>query len=78
MGGSSSSSLALDHVARAIVAPHRRAEEAEAHRLADDHAELLRRELGASAFLHAEGATHSALIGGSIPGTAGTALSMPT
>ncbi|MNT70161.1 hypothetical protein D3C72_2085180 [compost metagenome] len=37
-----------------VLAPHRRAEEAEMHRLAHHQAELLRRQRGIGAFFHAE------------------------
>src|SRR5260370_19341416 len=40
--------------ARAIVATHRGSEEAEAHRLADDDPDFVRRKLGRRALLHSE------------------------
>src|SRR5262245_35931209 len=44
----------LDDGAGGVVATHRRAEEAEVGRLADDQAELLPRHVGLGALLHAE------------------------
>ena len=46
----------IEHRADLILAPHRRPEEPEAHRLPDDEAELLRGQLGVGAFLHARSA----------------------
>ena len=76
---SSSALERIEHRAGAIVAPHRRAEEAETHRLADDQAELrLRACRPRVPSSMPNGATHSADSGGGMPGTAGIALSTPT
>ena len=74
MGASSSSSSPFQRssaVPTASLRANGRAEEAEADRLADDDAELVRRQLGGVPSSMPNGATQSAVIGGSSPGTAG-------
>ena len=61
-----------------IPAAHRRTEEAELHRFADDEAELLRRQRRVRAFLHPERRDAQRLHRRFEPGTAGIADSIAT
>ena len=81
IGASSCSSSGPQKSSSVPTASWRRTDEAKKRkcdRLADDQAELLRRQLGLGAFLHAEGRDAQRLHRRLMPGTAGIDDSTPT